>query len=111
MNTKHADEKPEEVRLTRTGLLSERRESRVSVRGRYLTAARLQEIEWKLSALQALCSLSLCQFIQPKGDIINLLHRSVLGDVATTSGENQSVNTQLHLRFFDVILRRVFVDS
>jgi len=41
-----------------------------------VTAAGLQEEEWKLSALQPLGSLSLCPLIQPEGEIMNLLHPS-----------------------------------
>lgn len=75
-----------------------------------MTAARLQdEEEWKLSALQL--SLPLCQFIQLEGDIINLLHPLSARHLTTTPGQNREENTQGHLRFFDVLLRCIFVDS
>lgn len=60
----------------------------------------------------SLHSLSLCQFIQLEGDIINLLHPPEwprFND--NTRGKPEERNTRGHLRFFDVLLRCIFLDS
>lgn len=76
----------------------------VSEGGRYLTGARLQEEEWKVSALHCLIP-PLCQFIQRQGDIINPLHATSVRHLMTTPGENRAERkTLVDSRFFDVLL-------